>query len=155
MNRHVEIIISKKTLKSCVEHDGNLIMYIDFDATKADHFPQGDERFLRSKKNDAPENYNDDICLVENHHTVYVNGESFALKDAQFRTIKILYEQSGHKIHYKTFAELYSGEDTSDSERCNTVAHSAIKHSNNYFKKNQIPLVIKRDDTNLWLEKTC
>lgn len=153
--RHTEINISQKTLKSCVDRDGNLILHIDLDATQLEHFPQGDETFLRSRKNDAPENYNGDICLVDNHRMIFVNDESFSLKDAQYRTVKILYEQPGHMIHYKTFASLYSDENPNDSRRCNDVANSAMKHSNNYFRKNNIPLILKRDKSVISLEKTC
>ena len=154
MSKHTEIVISRKTLKSCVNRDGNLVLIIDFDATQDENFPKGDEIFSRTKKDDMPENYNNDICLVKNRHMVYVNDEPFALKDAQYRTVKILYEQPGHKVYYKMFAKLYSDENTNDPKRCNDVVNSAMRHSNIYFLKNNIPLMIKRDESDIVLVKT-
>lgn len=153
--KKTEIVISQKTLKTCVQKGGDLILKLDLDATQIQDFPQGNEIFIRSKKDDMPENYNDDVCLVANQNSIWVNGQSYWLKRASKKALLILYNQPEFMIDYVEFAKMYSGEDKITVSRSNIIVNSAMRHTNSYFFEHNIPLVIKRYNSIVRLEKIC
>lgn len=147
--------ISNEVLRKCVQQGGDLVVELDLDSTQIEHFPQGDEIFLRSKKYDLPENYNHELCLAENQRIVYVHDVPYWLKPAQFKVMKILYEQPEFMLDYIQFACAYADCEKLTSKVANEKVVSAVKHTNNYFRMKNIPLVVKRYNGVVRLEKAC
>lgn len=157
-NKHVEISISSRTLKSCVQHGGNLVLNIDLDVTQVEHFPTGDEEvFMKSKKNVFPENYTDKgICLVANQRIVFVDGQSYWLRKRPLDAITILYNQFGHMLDYIEFAKQYHSLDSDTKlspKEAGKTANSVVKYVNNYFIEKHIPLILKRYEGLIILEQ--
>lgn len=141
------IKISKKTLKSCVNKDGDLTLTLDLDVRELEDYPQGDEIFLRSHKDDNPENYNDTLCLASNQLLIYVHGESFRISRAMMRATKILYEQMKHELDYVEFAKLYSENPGLSYKDCNEVCNSACKLVNKKYMEKNIPVRLRRSES--------